>query len=115
MRVCKQTIYFFRDTQVDPVVFEGHGTSDEDQSDHDVKTVVEKSKKKSHNRQKWTTDEVKELQTYFKTYLESEICPRTKSVDEAKKLSRRRNGKIWMRSNDKIIKKISNMNHKVNR
>lgn len=75
------------------------------------KKQVEK-KSKPVVRKRWDHVEMTEIERYFKSYLDSGICPRTDEVEKAKKKSKKAQGKIWMRSNDKIIKKISNMNHK---
>ncbi|VDI46116.1 Hypothetical predicted protein [Mytilus galloprovincialis] len=71
-----------------------------------------KQKKPVVVRKRWNEIEMAEIRKYFKSYLDAGICPRTEAVEKAKKKSMKDQGKIWMRSNDKIIKKISNMNHK---
>ena len=68
--------------------------------------------KKPVHRQKWDADEVQEIHVYFGSFLDLKKCPRKKAVDLAKKQSKAKGGKLWKRSNDKIVKKISNMNKK---
>ena len=96
------------------------GSSDEEYADDDDEEPeseeevrpVKKKKKLAVKRQRWDETEMKELYNYFKTYLDTKVCPNTHAVRRAKKQSKERNGKIWMRSDDKIVKKISNLNHK---
>ncbi|KAH3787003.1 hypothetical protein DPMN_165122 [Dreissena polymorpha] len=71
-----------------------------------------KPPQKGCKRQKFTEVETEEIKTYFSEYLKSGICPRKQQVEDAKQKSRKKTGQIWKRSNDKIIKKISAMNHK---
>ena len=91
----------------------GDEEEEEQDSEEDVR-AAEKRKKPAVPvvRQRWDEVEMNELNTYFKTYLDSKVCPNTKAVRKAKQQSKVKNGKIWMRSDDKIIKKISNLNHK---
>ena len=56
-------------------------------------------------RQAWDSDEIEEIDKYFKTYLKAGICPRKQAVESSKLQSKKRHDKIWMRSNDKIVKK----------
>ena len=107
--------YFREDGCVDDIAFDfPDEESEEPEDEEEEEEVVDKKKRKREKvtRQRWDEVEVKELQKYFKTYLSSGICPRILAVEAAKKKSKSAKGKIWMRSNDKIIKKISNMNHK---
>lgn len=99
---------------------EGEESAEDDLPDEDE---VQQRKRKKHlgkgavsKRQKkmWTPVEMQEIELYFGSFLESRICPRKKDVEDAKKKSIKRNGEIWRRSNDKIVKKISAMNHKKN-
>lgn len=83
-------------------------TSDDDIVEEEVKKPTLKPCK----RQTWDSVEMDEIHKYFKAYLNAKICPRKEAVESAKLKSKQRNGKIWMRSNDKIVKKISAMNHK---
>ena len=72
----------------------------------------QKTPKKTVQRTRWDEDEVAELKLYFGTHLASKICPRKYAIEVAKKQSKKRGGKLWRRTNDKIVKKISNINHK---
>ncbi|XP_052234644.1 uncharacterized protein LOC127847085 [Dreissena polymorpha] len=98
---------------------DGYGSMDED--DHTISNGDEeefegkrkrKPPQKGCKRQKFTEVETEEIKTYFSEYLKSGICLRKQQVEDAKQKSRKKTGKIWKRSNDKIIKKISAMNHK---
>ncbi|XP_052276520.1 uncharacterized protein LOC127875487 isoform X4 [Dreissena polymorpha] len=98
---------------------DGYGSMDED--DHTISNGDEeefegkrkrKPPQKGCKRQKFTEVETEEIKTYFSEYLKSGICPRKQQVEDAKQKSRKKTGQIWKRSNDKIIKKISAMNHK---
>lgn len=71
-----------------------------------------KSKSKVSNRQRWTEDEVKELSFYFNDFLKSRTS-RSAFIDKVKQKIRKNNGVLHMRANHLIIKKISNMNHKL--
>jgi tRNA A37 N6-isopentenylltransferase MiaA len=86
---------------------------DEDE-DEEVVEEVKRSRKQKRQviRQKWDEIEMKEIEQYFRSYLDAKVCPRKKAVELAKKQSKNRNGKIWRRTNDKIVKKISALNHK---
>ncbi|KAH3865322.1 hypothetical protein DPMN_028361 [Dreissena polymorpha] len=84
-----------------------HTISDEDEEEFEGKRKS-KPPKKAAKRQKFTEVETEEIKTNFSEYLKSGICPRKQQVEDAKK----KKGQIWKRSNDKIIKKISAMNHK---
>ena len=70
------------------------------------------TKKSAHVRQRWDTIEVEEIHRYFKSYLDGGITPRQEAVKVAQERSKKAGGKIWKRSIDKIVKKISAMNHK---
>lgn len=72
-----------------------------------------KAQKKKVVRQRWDNMEMDEIHLYFQSYLDARITPRSCKVNAAKKKSKSRGGKIHLRSTDKIIKKISAMNHKV--
>lgn len=85
--------------------------SGDDEEEFDGKRK-RKSPKKAPKRQKFSQVETEEIQYYFGEYLKCGICPRKKQVEDAKQKSLKKNGEIWKRSNDKIIKKISAMNHK---
>ena len=115
--VNSKSLFFREEPQIDSIVFEDDGDSDveidndiEDESAEEEATV--KKRPRPCKRQKWDTVELEEINKYFPTYLEAGICPKSKAVETAKKQSQKKKGKIWMRSNDKIIKKISAMNHK---
>lgn len=77
--------------------------------DNDGMTRKEKAKRE---RQRWNDEEVAEINMYFRSYLDAKVTPRNNAVMKAKAKSKNRNGAIWKRSNDKIIKKISALNHK---
>ena len=102
----------------DDVVFEeNESDQDNDSVSEEEEMVVKKRKtakkaKAPCKRQSFDTIEMNEIQTYFKSYLDCRICPRTKAAEVAKKQSKHKKGKIWMRPTDKIVKKISAMNHK---
>ena len=66
-------------------------------------------------RQYFDEEEMNEIHHFFKQYLNLGICPRTAAVNEAKKRSKQKGGKLFLRSADNIIKKISNLNHKKKR
>ena len=85
--------------------------SGEDEEEFDGKRK-RKSQKQAPKRQKFSQVETAEIKDYFSEYLKSGICPRKKKVEDAKLKSRKTNGELWKRSNDKIIKKISAMNHR---
>ncbi|KAH3879615.1 hypothetical protein DPMN_003521 [Dreissena polymorpha] len=68
--------------------------------------------KKVAKRQKFTEVETEEIKTDLSEYLKCGIFPRKPQVEDAKQKSRKKNGHVWKRSSDKIIKKISAMNHK---
>lgn len=101
---------------VDAIVFETDNEDDAYSSDEEEMQPVKKKKTMTNKapvkRTKWDETEMKEIHKYFQNYLDMGIPPKTKAIETAKKESKRCNGKIWMRSNDKIVKKISNMNHK---
>ncbi|KAH3707196.1 hypothetical protein DPMN_066593 [Dreissena polymorpha] len=88
-----------------------HTISDEDEEEFEGKRK-RKPPKKAAKRQKFTEVETEEIKTYFSEYLKSGICRRKPQVEHAKQKSRKKNGHIWKRSSNKIIKKISAMNHK---
>ncbi|KAH3893602.1 hypothetical protein DPMN_017750 [Dreissena polymorpha] len=88
-----------------------HAISDEDEEEFEGKRK-RKPPKKAAKPQKFTEVETEEIKTYFSEYLKSGIRPRKPQVEDAKQKSRKKNGHIWKRSSDKIIKKISAMNHK---
>ena len=94
----------------DPVVFENAGDDFNDNDDeHDQEDVEEEevkhAKRKRTIRHRWDEIEVQELKQYLCSYLDAKVTPQTKQVERAKKQSHARGGKIWKRSNDKIIKK----------
>ena len=97
---------FFRSIDEDD-----HTISDEDEEEFEGKRK-RKPPKKAEKRQKFTEVETEEIKTDFSEYLKSGICPRKQQVEDAKQKSRKKNRQIWKRSNYKIIKKISAMNHK---
>lgn len=78
----------------------------------DDEPPVRQEKQKKVVRTKWDEVEHDELNKYFKSFLDTKTVPRKQAVELAKKQSLKIGGKIWRRSNDKIVKKISNMNHK---
>lgn len=84
--------------------------------EEEEEVVVDKKKNKRQKaktkRTQWDDEEHEELNRYFKSYLDTKTCPRKKAIELAKKQSKNRNGKIWKRTNDKIVKKISAINHK---
>ena len=98
----------------DKEVFQEIESTDED-SEEEVETTQKKSPKAPRGkivRQRWDRIEMEEIHTYFQTYLDAGIVPRTKNVLSAQKKSKNCGGKIWLRTVDKIVKKISAMNHK---
>ena len=101
---------------VDAIVFESDDQEEAYSSDEEEMQPVKKKNKKTNKapvkRTKWDETEMKEIHKYFQSYLDMGIPPKTKAIEAAKKESKRCNEKIWMRSTDKIVKKISNMNHK---
>ena len=84
----------------------------EDSEEEDELAAKRRKPKVQHKRQRWDIEEMKEINMYFQRFLDSKIVPRTKDVQHAQKKSKKTGGKIWMRTMDKIIKKISAMNHK---
>lgn len=81
--------------------------------DEDQETWEEKPKKRTTKqpvrRQKWTSEEVKEIQELFKKEFESDKCPSQKCVENAIKISQSNAGHIYKRNRDTIKKKVSNM------
>jgi hypothetical protein len=91
-------------------MLEDAGSSEDEKEVH--RKRKRNSQKNASKRQKFSQVETEEINFYFGEYLKCGICPRKKQVEDAKQKSRKKNGEIWKRSNDKIIKKISAMNHK---
>ena len=90
----------------------GESDAGKNEDEETVEETRNLRKPKQVIRQRWDEDEMDEIQLYFKSYLDSKICPRKMAVEAAKRQSKSRGGKIWKRSFDKIIKTISNINHK---
>ena len=100
-------MYFlpFRDDD-DPVRFL------DETSDSEEDEAPKAPKARAPPRQKWDAVETAELRKYFKEHLEAKTTPRSKEIDLKKKKSQKNGGKLYLRRNDLIIKKISAMNHK---
>lgn len=87
-------------------------SSDEEDDNRDVGGRIARKAPPAPARQKWDAVETAELRKYFKEHLEAKTTPRAKEIDCKKKKSLKNGGKLHMRRNDLIIKKISAMNHK---
>lgn len=109
--------FFSDDTTVDQEIFQDMESDDEgdgDDGNSEEEAVVERTKKPQMKvtRRRWDDVETEEIHKYFQTFLDSKIVPRTRDVTLAQKKSAKNGGKLWQRSVDKVIKKISAMNHK---
>ena len=74
--------------------------SDEDEEEFDGKRR-RKSQRKATKRQRFSKAETEAIKTFLSEYLKSGICPRKRQVEDAKQKSRKKNGELWKRSNDK--------------
>ena len=101
---------------MDPEVFAYESDMDESESENEdlvKKTkIAKKVTRQKVTRQRWDATEMEEIHKYFSSFLEAKIVPRTKDVQLAQKKSKQQGGKIWKRTSDKVVKKISNINHK---
>ncbi|XP_069120721.1 uncharacterized protein [Argopecten irradians] len=86
---------------------------DDDDSDDDDGNEEEEQKKatKKPTRQRWSDQEVAELNRHFQNYLQTKTTPKRADIDKTKKAIIKQGGILHKRANHLIIKKISNMNH----
>lgn len=81
------------------------GSSDEES----VECRPKRKKPQKNNRQKWTDEEVTELNGLFSEEFQTNTLPGQKRIEKIMKKSEANSGIIWKRKRDTIKKKLSNM------